>query len=38
MRNNMNIYDYRNININIDDYRNINMNINECEDYVSCTG
>ena len=38
MRNNMNIYDYRNININIDDYRNINMNINECEDYVSWTG
>ena len=39
MRNNMNIYDYRNININIDDYRNnINMNIDECEDYVSWTG
>lgn len=38
MRNDMNIYDYRNININIDDYRNINMNINECEDYVSWTG
>lgn len=40
MKDNMNIYNYRNINIDINecDYRNINMNIDECEDCFHLAG
>lgn len=40
MIDNVNIYNYRNINININecDYRNINMNIDECEDCIHMAG
>jgi hypothetical protein len=42
MKDNMNIYNYRNINIDINecDYRNININMNiiECEDCIHMAG